>query len=113
MFEERIPTKIWVEALVRRVQVAGASAFVLQRGDESRGDELIKVSDLTGNARAYAPRTSMEGERIFVDLEQQKIGPVEADVDAYIHRVRDRDSDLWVVEIEDRDGRHFLTERVE
>ncbi|MEO0786090.1 MAG: DUF1491 family protein, partial [Pseudomonadota bacterium] len=25
---------------------------------------------------------------------------------------RARDSDLWVVEIEDRDGRHFLTERV-
>jgi len=113
MFEERLPTKIWVEALVRRVQVAGASAFVLQRGDESRGDVLIKVSDLTGSARAYVPRTSMEGERIFVDLEQQKIGPVEADVDAYIRRVRDRDSDLWVIEIEDRDGRHFLTERVE
>ena len=113
MFDERLPTKVWVDALVRRVQIAGAAAFVLQRGDESRGDVLIKVSDLQGAARVYAPRTSMEGERIFVDLESQNIGPAETDADDYVRRARERDSDLWVVEIEDRDGRHFLTERVE
>ena len=113
MFEERLPTKVWVYALVRRVQVAGAAAFVLQRGDESRGDVLIKVSDLQGSAHVYAPRTSMEGERIFVDLESQNIGPAETDADDYVRRARERDRDLWVVEIEDRDGRHFLTERVE
>lgn len=113
MFDERLPTKVWVDALVRRVQVAGAAAFVLQRGDESRGDVLIKVSDLQGGARVYAPRTSMEGERIFVDLASQNIGPAETDADDYVRRARERDTDLWVVEIEDRDGRHFLTERVE
>lgn len=113
MFEERLPTKVWIDALVRRVQVAGASAFILQRGDESRGDVLIKVSELNGTARAYVPRTSMEGTRIFVDLESQGVGPDEAGVDEYLRRTADRDRDLWVVEIEDRDGRHFLTEPVE
>ena len=113
MFEERLPTKVWVDALVRRVQVAGASAFILQRGDESRGDVLVKVSDLTGMARAYVPRTSMEGTRIFVDLESQGVGPDEAGVDDYVRRTAERDRDLWVIEIEDRDGRHFLTEHVE
>lgn len=113
MFEERMPTKVWVDALVRRVQVAGAAAFVLQRGDESRGDVLVKVSDLKGQARAYVPRTSMEGERIFVNLENQNVGPDEAEVDDYVRRTAGRDHDLWVIEIEDRDGRHFLTECVE
>ncbi|MEM7639956.1 MAG: DUF1491 family protein [Pseudomonadota bacterium] len=113
MFEERLPTKVWVDALVRRVQVAGASAFILQRGDESRGDVLVKVSDLNGMARAYVPRTSMEGTRIFVDLESQGVGPDEAGVDDYVRRTAERDGDLWVIEIEDRDGRHFLTEHVE
>lgn len=113
MFEERLPTKIWVDALVRRVQVAGAAAFIIQRGDESRGDVLVKVSDLKGQAQAFAPRTSMDGERIFVNLESQNVGPAEADVDEYVRRTGSRDTDLWVIEIEDRDGRHFLTERVE
>ena len=113
MFEQRLPTKIWVEALIRRAQLAGAAAFILQRGDPERGDVLIKVADMRGTARAYGPRTSMEGERIFVNLEGQGVGPDEASVDAYMARVRARDSDLWAIEIEDRDLRHFLTEPVE
>jgi hypothetical protein len=113
MFEDRLPTKVWIDALMRRAQVAGAAAFVLQKGDESRGDVLIKVSTLDGAARVYVPRTSMEGERLFVDLESQNVGPEERAVDDYVRRAKDRDRDLWIVEIEDRDGRHFLTERVE
>ena len=66
MFDDRLPTKVWVDALLRRAQVAGASAFVLQRGEESRGDVLIKVADLQGSARAYVPRTGMLAGRRWV-----------------------------------------------
>ena len=55
----------------------------------------------------------MEGERIFVDLQSQNVGPDEASVDDYVQRARQRDSDLWIIEIEDREARHFLTETVE
>lgn len=110
---ERLPTHLWVDALIRRVQSAGSAAFVIQKGDESRGDVLIKVARLDGTAKSFAPRTNMDGERVFVDLETQNIGPDEKDVDQYVTRARQRDSDLWVIEIEDRDGRHFLTEPVE
>ena len=113
MLEERLPSWVWVDALIRRVQLAGAAAFVLQKGDRERGDVLIKVSDLQGGARAYVPRTSMEGERIFSDLRLQGVGETEAEIDAYVQRTRARDPDLWVIEIEDREARHFLTEPVE
>ncbi|MDJ0922624.1 MAG: DUF1491 family protein [Henriciella sp.] len=113
MFDERLPTKVWVDALVRRVQVAGASAFVIQSGDVSRGDILIKVADLSGGGRVYAPRTNMDGERVFVDLAVQGVGPDEQTANDYIYKARERDRDLWIVEIEDRDGRHFLTEPIE
>lgn len=113
MGEDRLPSWLWVDALIRRAQVAGVSCFVLQKGDRERGDVLVKVADLKGGARAYVPRTSMDGTRIFSDVRLQGIGETEADVDAYVSRARQRDSDLWVVEIEDREGRHFLTEAVE
>lgn len=109
----RLPTSVWASALVRRAEVAGASAFVVQKGDADRGDVLIKVARLDGTACALVPALGMEGDRIFMDLQSQGVGPAEADVDAYVTRARTRDSDLWVIEIEDRDGRHFLTEPVE
>ncbi len=110
---DRLPTRLWIEALIRRAEVAGASGFIVQHGDDARGDVLVKVSRLDGTAAAYIPSIDMDGERIFMNLAAQGVGPDERAVDEYVARARKRDSDLWVVEIEDKEGRHFLTEHVE
>jgi hypothetical protein len=96
---DRLPTRLWIEALVRRAQLSGAGAFVVQHGDDDRGDVLIKVARLDGKAAAYAPSMSLEGERIFLNLAMQGIGPDEASVDEYVQRAKE--------------GRTFLTEPVE
>ena len=111
--DARLPTWIWVDALLARVRDAGAAAFVTQKGDRERGDVLVKVATLDRMARAFAKRTNMDGVSVFVDLAVQGVGPDEAGVDDYVVRAKERDSDLWIIEIEDRAGRHFLTEPVE
>ncbi len=113
MFDDRLPTGLWVKALVRRALLGGAGAFVLHAGDESRGDVVVKIADLRGGAKVFVPRTGLDGVRRFVDLAGRGAGPDEASADDYICRARDRDTDLWVIEIEDPKGRHFLTEPVE
>lgn len=113
MFDDRLPTALWVEALIRRAHLEGAGVFIVQKGEASRGDVLLKVATLDGQARAYRPQTNMEGKRVFLDLSAQGVGPEEVDVDAYLNRTKERDRDLWIIEIEDRGGRHFLTEPVE
>lgn len=110
--EDRLPTKLWIDALIRRVQTDGASAFVLQRGDSERGEVLIKISSLNGEARLLRPAIDMDGTRIMLDLTAQGVGPIEAEIDDYLRRARDRDQDLWVIEIEDRDARTFVTEPI-
>jgi hypothetical protein len=103
-----IPAHIWVSALLRRATGAGAYATIVHRGDEDRGDVLVKVTHARGEARLYAPAFNPEGPTAFERLGAED----EAGVDALIAKRRSADRDLWVIEIEDREGRHFLTENV-
>jgi len=111
--QEAVRSDFWASALIRRAQSGGANAVVARKGDISAGAVLVKVARLDGSANLYAPALGPEGERIWLNLERQGIGPAEPDVDSYIARRVKSDPDLWVVEIEDRQGRHFLTEPVE
>lgn len=109
---QRLATHIWVDALVRRVQLTGASAFVLQKGDQDRGDVLVKVSRLDGRA-GYLSRSPMAVDEDEFDwLPNPGDWAEEREVDATLARRRAHDPDVWIIEIEDRDGRHFLTEKV-
>lgn len=106
-----LSTDIWVGALIRRAEIGGAFAVVVRKGDARAGSVLVKVfnrSDRT--ARLYSEATRGDGERIWM---QPSATEVEADLDRYIERAVRIDPDLWVVEIEDREGRHFLVEPVE
>ncbi|MEL6245996.1 MAG: DUF1491 family protein [Pseudomonadota bacterium] len=109
----RLPTHLIVSGLVRSAALGGASAFIVQKGDRERGDLLVKVARMDGTALALRPGLALDGGRRFTDLALQGVGPDESGIDAYIERARARDDDLWVVEIEDSRGRHFLEEPIE
>ena len=100
---------MWAPALIRRAQVAGAYAMVIRKGDPDAGAALVKVRTLDDHAVLYRPMRDMSGERIWLPK-----GPMsEPDIDKAITSRLETDPDLWVIEIEDREGRHFLTEKVE
>lgn len=103
-----IPAHLWVSALLRRATGAGAFATIVHRGDEQRGDVLVKVAQARGEARLYAPAFNPEGPTEFERLAPED----ETGVDALVAKRLKADRDLWVIEIEDREGRHFLTEKV-
>ena len=106
-----LSTDLWISALIRRAEQAGAFATVLRKGDPRAGAVLVKVVDRrAAKARLYAEATRGDGERIWM---QPLASTEEADLDAYTERARRIDPDLWVVEIDDTTGRHFLTEPVE
>ncbi|WP_334164705.1 DUF1491 family protein [Phenylobacterium sp.] len=106
-----LSTDIWVSALIRRAEIGGAFGVVVRKGDARAGAVLVKVLNRTdGTARLYAEATRMDGERVWM---QPQLTDQEPDLDRYIERAARIDPDIWVVEIEDREGRHFLTEPVE
>jgi len=103
-----LPTHLWVSALLRRASAAGAFGTIVHRGDADRGDVLLKVMRARGVADLYAPAFNPDGPSEFERL----VAEDEAAADALIARRRGSDRDLWVVEVEDAAGRHFLTETV-
>lgn len=108
-----LKTEIWASALIRRASIGGAFAAVARKGDADAGAVLVKVATLDGRARLYAPARDGEGERIWLDLSAGSLGDDEAAVDAHIRKRSETDPDLWVIEVEDKHGRHFLMEPVD
>ncbi len=108
-----LKTEIWASALIRRAAIAGAFAGVTRKGDTDAGAVLVKVATLDGRARLYAPARRGEGERIWLDLSAGSLGDQEPEIDAYVRKRVGADPDLWVIEVEDKHGRHFLGEPVD
>ena len=106
-----LPTDFWVSALLRRAEQGGGFPAVIRRGDPRAGAVLVKVIDRrAGRSDLYAEAVRGEGERVWM---RPTAAEDEAAQDAYAERALRFDPDLWIVEIDDPKGRHFLTEPVE
>jgi len=103
----RVTAGFWVKAYLARLDQAGIPAYVTSRGDATAGAVLVKQSPIDGSARVYQRGVDpVTGDRTWIVLAE---GP-EPDVDATMARQRGFDPDLWVIEVEDRAGRHLLDE---
>jgi hypothetical protein len=109
----RLKSAIWVAAYIRRCNIEGTFAAVRQRGAEEAGAIFVKLNRLDGTAELFgpAPQSSFGGarpsERLFVRCLSGQPAP-EDKVEQRLARELRFDPDAWIVEVEDRAGRHFL-----
>lgn len=104
--EGRLATGLWISAHRRAAEAQGATMTVIRRGDEARGTVLLKINRLDGGFRVLA-QIRHKGKRAW----SAGTGPApvpETDADRYIERQLRIDPDLWVIEVEDRQGRHWF-----
>ncbi len=109
---ERLRSDFWVAAHIRRCFVENVVAMLRRRGAAEAGAVWVKVDHLDGTAVLYAPapQSAFEArgiERLFVRAHaDEAIGSGEAE--SRLSRETRFDPDLWIVEVEDRQGRSFL-----
>ncbi len=101
----RLTARFWVDAYLARLRQIGIPGFVVAHGDDTAGSVLVKLNTLDGRAVLY--------QRSYNILDERRDWAVlsegaEAEVDAAVARQRGFDPDLWVIEVEDRQGRHLL-----
>ncbi|HYZ47743.1 MAG TPA: DUF1491 family protein [Sphingomonas sp.] len=98
-----------VDALMRRVRAEGGFATLLARGDETSG-AIVLVCAERGAVKALLERTlDLEGRYRWT-----RCGPDEVESaatrDSYLQRRRDRDPDLWLIELDIADAERFAAE---
>lgn len=107
----RLKAQIWIQAYIRRCGSEGASAVVARHGDDDAGAVFIKINRLDGTCLLFSPAPAgldgLDSDRRWVAC-MSPDGVREQDADAYLGREREFDPDLWIIEVEDRRGRHFL-----
>jgi hypothetical protein len=112
----RLRTEFWVKAYLRRCVIEGASAVVVRHGDDDAGAIFIKVNRLDGTCTLFGPAPAgllgAESDRRWIAL-LSALGVAEGEADAFLGREAGFDSDLWLIEVEDRKGRHFLDDQLE
>ena len=101
----RLATDFWVAAYRARLAQADIPAFLTARGDPSAGAVLVKLNTLDGRAVLWQRRYDMMTDSRTWEVLAQGAEP---EVDASIARQKGFDADLWVIEVEDRAGRHLL-----
>ena len=108
----RLKSNIWVAAYIRRCQAENIFAVVRRHGADDAGAIFVKLALLDGRALLFtpAPQTAYDesrpSERAFVATAAEP--QAEQVVEDRLGKEVRFDPDVWIVEIEDRAGRHFL-----
>lgn len=107
----RLRSDIWVKAYIRRCIGRGAFVAVVRHGDDDAGAIFIRINRLDGTSVLFSPAPAGFAEaatdRQWINSSGGALVP-DADAETRLDRERAFDSDVWILEVEDREGRHFL-----
>jgi hypothetical protein len=107
MTEPRLKTSLWISAQIRLCDIAFIPAVVARRGDSDAGQVMILRNLLDGTFELFARATDLDGRQVW----RRVSGPEPIDYESanrLIAREAEFDPDIWVLEIEDRDGKYEL-----
>ena len=101
----RLTSSFWVQAYIKKLNLLGVPAFVVSHGDDTAGAIIVKVNKLNGYAVLFERSFSLD--KNLNQWSKFESGN-EKELDELLSRQLSRDRDLWIVEIESREGDPFL-----
>jgi hypothetical protein len=104
--DARLTTDLWVSAHLRLGNSQGVPMMVVHKGDRTSGTVLLKINRLDGYCRVLTQVRHLGRLAWAVGTGAGHVS--EADADQYVARQLRMDPDLWVIEIEDRQDRHWF-----
>ncbi|MDH7973842.1 DUF1491 family protein [Sphingomonas sp. AR_OL41] len=107
----RLPSGVLVSALLRRVNDAGGIATMLARGDAQAGAILVLTLDHGATPRLLERGIGPDGKTALMPA-GPGAGADAGEITAYWRRRRERDPDLWVIELDIAGAERFAAETI-
>lgn len=104
VIEAKLKAKLFVHAAIRRCGIEAIPVVVARKGDEDAGTVMVKVNRGDRSAEVYTQARDAAGTLGWLKATGPEPVP-EDKADAYISRAREVDYDVWVLEVDSRDGR--------
>jgi len=105
MTDARLPTELWVSAGLRQCSIEAVPAVVVHTGERQSGAVMLKLDRLDRGVVILTQQRDLEGKLTWFAANDGNAF-TSADAHAYVERSLSRDPDLWVIEIEHREGWH-------
>ena len=105
-----LSTELLISAQTRIAMREGVSMIVVRKGHGPIGTILLKINRLDGTARVLG-QVRYDDQLVWSPVGRSD--PMdEPDADAYLAKQAAIDPDLWIVEIEDKQGRHWFPGKI-
>ncbi|MBI5163976.1 MAG: DUF1491 family protein [Magnetospirillum sp.] len=112
MSEAKLKARLLVQAALRMCSMQAIPAVVARHGDDDAGTICVRIDRGRGiGCDVYTQTRDRDGRLAWLRATGPEPVP-ESRADALIAKARDVDGDLWVVEIEDPQGRLPFTEPI-
>jgi len=111
MAEPLLRAGFWVKAQIKICYLNAIPVVVTKKGDPDAGAVFIKIDRLDKGVTVLSQTRDDQGHRVWITA----TGPdpvTSQQADAYLERQNKYDPDLWILEIEDRDGRYHPGEDI-
>jgi hypothetical protein len=109
MSGRRLPAKLEVSGLIRRIETEGGYATIIHKGDPEGGSLLLIVSSRGSHFACLERILGITG-----NYEWNSAGPPESsgstDLQAFLAKRTRFDPDLWVLELDIPDPERFIAE---
>lgn len=103
MTDDRLPTSFWLEAHFASFTAQALPYIVIQKGAPVSGTVMVKIYAPGQGCKLLQQQRDLDGEMGWMLLKEGADRLAESEIDAYIARAIDRDPDLWVIEVENKD----------
>lgn len=108
---DRLPTRLRVGGLLRRVAAAGDFATIVKKGDETAGQLLVVARHRNGRQQVFTRTMNSSGEycwTIAAEQDQEEL----AKINEYLDRQLRYDPDLWIVELDTDNPERFVDDEL-